>query len=89
MNQPIDMESARRHIASELRLAVAMHLADKGAMIAEIDALTDRAAKLGICRERWEYDPRFAPFSPSRFGVETRGRKPKPYIPGIDSIGGI
>lgn len=67
-NQPIDMESARRHIASELCLAVAMHRGDDTAMIAAIDAITDRAAALGICRHRQECDSRLDKARPRSIG---------------------
>lgn len=90
MNQPIDMEAARRNMAASLKEA-ACALVDFNARISAIDAITDRAAALGICRARWEFDPRFGPVS--AFGkiekIETRGRKPLNRIPGSGDIGRI
>lgn len=89
-NQPIDIAYSKRHIASELRGAVSKHQrhgSTHAEMIAEIDAITEQAANLGLCRHAWESDPAFEPRG-SIVG-ETRGRKPKAYIPGTDSIGRI
>lgn len=78
-NQPTDIAFAKRHIATELRNAVSMHhegIVDHQTMISEIDRITDQAAKLGLCRNRWESDPAFEPRG--SISHETRGRKPKP-----------
>jgi hypothetical protein len=77
-NNPIDMEAARRSIASDLVAAAATpsYWGPRGcnaARIRAIDEVTDRAVRLGICRPRTDFDPRFAPRSPS-------SRKPKQNI---------
>lgn len=82
--QPIDMEAARRAVSFDLRSAHASLHGDE--RIAEIDRITDRAARLGICRQRWEVDPRFAPKS-GRAKQDGIGRRPS--IPGIGDIGRI
>lgn len=72
------MEAAKRAIAFDLR---------KARGIAEIDAITDRAANLGICRQRWEVDARFSP-EHGRVKLDSL-RTAKPSIPGIADIGRI
>lgn len=76
--EPIDMEAARRAISFDLRSASVSLGGDE--LIAEIDRITDRAARLGICRQRYECDPRFAP-------KQTSVRRSS--IPGIVDIGRI
>lgn len=83
--QPIDMEAARRAISFDLRSACASLRDDE--LIAEIDRITDRAARLGICRQRWEVDPRFAPKA-ARVKQES-GKRLHAAIPGIGDIGRI
>ncbi len=71
-NNPIDMEAARRAISRDLISAAATPdewaaLDPGAARIRAIDAVTDRAARLGICRPRDACDPRLC----------SSGRKPR------------
>lgn len=75
-NKAIDKEAAARHIAAELKFAA--QIPDDGARIEEIDRITDRAARLGLCRARTDVDSRF---------VSQRAKRAKPHIPGILDIG--